>query len=350
MATQYETDLVSQYGTGMQDFINSQRGLDGKNNAMRGVNVDSQDVNRILSGFQSSPYSGQNVVNAVAGGTTPYNYDDPYGAMTAIEQRLGLGEATTAEQEAQAGLLGFQDTTRAQINALRANRNLSTGLEAGFEAQRTREATQQEQVLSNQLALAQNKRLALESKVAQEYDVYNQERSQRESIMLQAIQAGAKNVNMGMSTAELTSAYTKASEEKAKQEKKDAYRSDLKEILRSLGKSPGKMNIGEMEDWLSKNNKNALAEAKKVSDLEYQTKLAALNKAKSGSGAGDKELQKELAKFNSEATKLRSKIVEKKEGWNWGTAWQTMKNQYPDVPNEAIDEALGMDLRGNWFN
>lgn len=50
MASQYETQLVSQYGQGMQDYINSQRG--NYQGVMKGVTVDKQDVGRVTAGFQ----------------------------------------------------------------------------------------------------------------------------------------------------------------------------------------------------------------------------------------------------------------------------------------------------------
>jgi hypothetical protein len=52
MATKYEQELVSQYGSGIQDYINQQRTL-GKSGALRGSNVDKQDVQRIVAGYQA---------------------------------------------------------------------------------------------------------------------------------------------------------------------------------------------------------------------------------------------------------------------------------------------------------
>lgn len=231
-----------------------------------GGKLTSGEAQRLLSQFQAAgSYDGQNVLNAVSGTTPSYNYADPYGARTSIEERLGLGEATTAEQEAQAGLLGFQDTTRAQINALRANRDLSTGLEAGYEAQRTREATAQEKVLANELALAQQKRLAIESKVGQEYEIFQTERQNRENLLLSAIQAGAKNVNIGMTTEELAQAYTKAVEKSQKDAEKKAYKDNLIEQLTSIGKSTKGLSTNELENKLRKYNKSALEEEKVAS-------------------------------------------------------------------------------------
>lgn len=239
-------------------------------------------------------YSGENIVNAVQNQIPTYNYQDPYGARQQIEQRLGFGEATQAEQQAQQSLLGFQDTTRAQINALRANRDLSTGLEAGFEAQRTREASQQEQVLTNQLNLAQQKRMALEGKIGQEYDVYQRERANREAAMLEAMQYGA-DVNIGMGLEDIVKKGVEARkqqekemEKKLKKEaeeaKKDAYKQSLKDQLIAMGSSVKGLSKNELERKLEKKNKEALKQAERMAELEYQSKLKSL----SGGGAEPK--------------------------------------------------------------
>lgn len=346
MPTQYETDLVAKHGSGMQDFINSERGRDGKNNLLSGVNVDPQDVARITSGFQSSPYGGQNVVNAV-NGTPSYNYSDPYGARTSIEERLGLGNATAAEQSAQAGLTGFQDTTRAQINKLRDNRDLSTGLETGFEAKRTREATQQEQVLANELQLAQTNRLALDAKVADEYRIYQSERAIRQNALLQAIQNGAKNVNIGMSLEDITKASVGAQKKQAEKDKKDAYKQSLKDLyFQYTGKTAKPMATGDLEKKVSKYSKSSIDEAKSRADQEWGMKVAQFNKSMSGGSGSD---DKELAAFDKYLETQKS-ILEKAasgdgDGGAWARAWGNMQSAYPFMSPEQIDEALGLTYR-----
>ena len=340
MPTQYETDLVAEHGSGMQDFINSERGRDGKNNLLSGVNVDPQDVARITSGFQSSPYGGQNVVNAV-NGTPSYNYSDPYGARTSIEERLGLAEATAAEQAAQAGLTGFQDTTRAQINKLRDNRDLSTGLETGFEAKRTREATQQEQVLANELQLAQTNRLALDAKVADEYGIYQSERAIRQNALLQAIQNGAKNVNIGMSLEDITKASVEAQEKQAEEAEKKAYKDSVKDQLRAMGSSTKGLSINELERKLKKKIKASNEYDDMIKDLEVQAKRKALR----DSTTEDKELadfDKYLEKQKSILEKAASEDV---DDGAWARAWGNMQSAYPFMSPEQIDEALGLTYR-----
>jgi hypothetical protein len=317
------------------------RRRDGKNNLLGGVNVDPQDVARITSGFQSSPYGGQNVVNAV-NGTPSYNYSDPYGAKTSIEERLGLAEATAAEQAAQAELTGFQDTTRAQINKLRDNRDLSTGLETGFEAKRTREATQQEQVLANELQLAQTNRLALDAKVADEYGIYQSERANRQNALLQAIQNGAKNVNIGMSLEDINKASVGAQEKQAEEAEKKAYKDSVKAQLRAMGSSTKGLSINELERKLKKKIKASNEYDDMIKDLEVQAKRKALTE---GSGSDDKE----LADFDKYLETQKS-ILEKAASGDvddgaWARAWGNMKSAYPFMSPEQIDEALGLTYR-----
>lgn len=275
MATQISPDaekVVATAPTGFQDYA--------MQNAP-GDKLTSGEAARLLGQFQTTPYSGANVVAAIAGTTPTYNYNDPYGARSSIEQRLGYGDATAAEEAAQKSLLGFQDTTRATINSLRANRDLSTGLEAGFESQRTREATQQEQVLANELQLAQNKRLALENKVSQEYDIYTGERNKREAAMLDAMQYGAK-VDMGMSLTDIAKAGTSAKKKYEEKTAKDKYKSDLKSTAMSLGiKTKG--NTKELEKRITKYYKEQGASKKEMDAIELALKKKSLSSSSSKS-------------------------------------------------------------------
>jgi len=174
-----------------------------------GPKLNPTELNAMMAKYNLTPQpaiNGATLVQAVTQPASPYNYGDPYGAYASIGAKLGLNEATAGEQAAQKALLDYQNTTQAQINKLRNNRDLSTGLEAGFEAMRVREATQEEANLGNQLTLAQNKRLAIENQVGQQYDIFKNELSTRENLLAQAAQYGMKNVNINMGIDELSRA------------------------------------------------------------------------------------------------------------------------------------------------
>lgn len=239
-------------------------------------------------------YSGQNVVGAVTNPASPYDYNDPYGAYASIGKTLGLNEAQTAEQAANEALLNYKNTTVAGINTLRNNRDLSTGLEAGFEANRVREATAQESTLADQVQLAQNKRLAIESVVGQQYSVFQSELSQRENLVVQAAQYGIKDVNPNMSLATLsqkvgigqlmnenpsagikeTDSIDKAFQRLtsyAAEQKKQAYKDSLKQIALQMGITKTNISTGALEQKIGKQNKAALDDAKKMNDLQYES-------------------------------------------------------------------------------
>jgi len=199
----------SESNANIQTFLNAggtQEQLAGFN---YGPKLNPTELSALMAQYNLNAQpaiSGDSFIQAVTSPASPYNYGDPYGAYASIGAKLGLNEATAGEQAAQKSLLDFQNTTQAQINKLRANRDLSTGLEAGFESQRIREATAEEANLANLLTLAQNKRMAIEKQVSQQYDVFRSELDKRESLLAEAAQYGLKNVNINMGISELAAA------------------------------------------------------------------------------------------------------------------------------------------------
>lgn len=288
-------------------------------------------------------YSGQNVIQAMTNPASPYDYTDPYGARAAIGTKLGLDTATSAEQAAQAALLGFQDTTRAQINALRANRDLSTGLEAGFEAQRTREATQQEQVLANELTLAQQKRLALEGKVESEYQVFQQERGKREDLLLEGYKYGATGLDINMSVGDLASKVYKAQEDYIENQAKKEWKQKLKEMALSLGIKTKGLSAGEIEKKIAKRNKKAYEQAEEEHNLKIEaakldmknTRSIMAERGKKGSSRSSiSNTEKRDKAFESAAKSLVDKVLSGK--MNREQAKAQLDNFYPDYDSNVI--------------
>jgi cysteinyl-tRNA synthetase len=152
---------------------------------------------------------------------------------------------------------------------------------------------------------------------------------------------GKANISYGDSYEEALKKASKYAEEVAEEAKKDAYKDELKKALRDLGKSTSGLSRNELEKKLKKYNKEALAEAKKVSDLEYRIKLKSLNSG--GSGDSDND-DKEINAAYAEADKLRKQLLEQKI--DWGYAWGRMKDRFPQASTEFIDKALGVDVRG----
>ena len=265
--------VLDKAGAGASDYVLSQGGFGDK--------LTSGEAQRLLAGFDSSAYSGENVLSAVSDPVS-YDYSDPYGAWDSIAKNIGYEDAQSAEQEATKALLDFRNETREGINALRANRDLSTGLEQGFESERTREATQQEQVLTDALTLASNKRMALESRVNRQYDVFQNELNKREALYTEALGYGA-DVDINMSISELTKKLTKAKEEKEEELREEEYRDNLKETLLSLGistktKKGGTLNTSKMEKALKKYYGNKREYEDKINSLKLQTSELQLQK------------------------------------------------------------------------
>jgi len=338
MATQYEQELVGQYGAPMQSFIEAERAK-GRQGLLGGVNVDKGDISRIVSAFQVNPgqvYTSSNIANA---NTNPTHApDDLLGIRNQIGTELGISGLESGYQTAFGELQKAKDLARQQQTAIEG---LPQALRVirGEQAQAGRLASDRITGLSEAAQVAQSALQAAKQEQESRFSIRQSEVEQKRSLILNNPGAG---ITFGDSIESARAKLQKYEDNKAKEvekkraeELKSAEKSDLKKMALQLGlKTSGSRK--DLEKRI----------AKKVKEDEAFDRSLKLS---SGSGKEDAALEKEKTAFFNEATSLRSNIIEKKKGWNWGTAWQTMKNKYPDVPNEAIDEALGLDLRNQWF-
>jgi len=399
----------SESNANIQTFLNAggtQEQLAGFN---YGPKLNPTELSALMAQYNLNAQpaiSGDSFIQAVTSPASPYNYGDPYGAYASIGKTLGLEEATTGEQAAQKSLLDFQNTTQAQINKLRNNRDLSTGLEAGFESQRIREATAEEANLANLLTLAQNKRMAIEKQVSQQYDVFRSELDKRESLLAEAAQYGLKNVNINMGISELAAAVgvgkimqanpkagikegdswdvinekIQVQEDKAlirelkiqnpkakikssmsldealKAVSKAMDKAELKSIANSLGISTkGSSNeISKRIQKYYKEERNYTKEKRKLEFEETKTNIAntkdIMAKRKDSSKGGSGSEDKEIKSFYSDASKLRSTMSKEDNADSWDYSWQLLRGKYPDAADTLIDQTLGLDYREKYLN
>lgn len=109
MATQYETQLVTQYGSGMQDYINQQRGM-GKSGALKGTNVDAQDVDAIVKGYgQGTSTPAQTIQQGLQSLSSAQYQFDPNAYLPGIKtQAASIYDPQQAQLEALRTLQGEQ--------------------------------------------------------------------------------------------------------------------------------------------------------------------------------------------------------------------------------------------------
>jgi hypothetical protein len=270
----FEQQLISQYGDPMSQLIASERAK-GKEGALRGVNVDKQDVSRLVGLLGNvTPTSGADVLASTENPVYQPNYSDPYGALDSIEKSLGLGTLRDEEAQINAEIAKQKEQAAGIISGIQFDANKTVGLSSGeMERERTL-ANNSLNTLLDSLNLKQQQIGALESKAQQQFGIYQNELDTKRALMADALQYGDKDVNLNMSIEELTrrgadakSSYEKEQEKKLQKEQDDAYKKELKDIARSLGistktKKGGTMNTKQLEKAIGKANKQALEDAK----------------------------------------------------------------------------------------
>jgi len=277
--TQYETQLLSQGVT--QSFIDAERAK-GKSGLLGGVNVDPQDMERILSGFKASgsPYSADNITASVTNPLAPPNLNDPYGLQASIYAKSGVTEAQTPYLDAVAKLREFDQGSLNQQNTIESELN-PLGVIRGEQADQARLRSSQRQGMAATADTLQSAYLAKKEVADQQYQVALNERATLTGLINSNPGAKITYSDTPTTAAAKIESYRVVQEKQAKKDaeeaKKDAYKSALKASLLDAGlKTKG--NTKELEKRLRKYNKSAVADAKKLADLEYKTKLKAYNK------------------------------------------------------------------------
>lgn len=260
--TQYEKDLVAQYGQGMQDYINSQRGLDGKNNVMLGVNVDQQDVARVLSGFQANAGNVYTTDNINQTNTNPtVAPDDLLGIRNQISNELGLPGLQTEYNTSLADLAAAKKLAQDQQTAIE---NLPQALNVirGEQATAGALASNRISALAEAANVKQQQVQAANMELAARYGIRESEVNQKKEMMVQYPGAGIKFGDSFESVSSKLNTYQK-------QQEKDARKQSLKDKLLSLGlKTSG--SIKQLEKRLRKANKQEFSNAKEEARLKLE--------------------------------------------------------------------------------
>jgi hypothetical protein len=397
MATKYEQELVSQYGSGIQDYINQQRTL-GKSGALRGSNVDKQDVQRIVAGYQAiapvptpqTVYSTDNIQNAVSAPSPTPNLADPMGIY---DYYLNTPEVLTAQQEyqkQQSALQEAQSRGRSQQAALEGNLESMSRI-TGRQSRAGQLSNIELQSLAEQLNVSQSRLEALTStakeraqiamsqrdqltqlitqypeagvtyadtvETASQKIAKANERNQAKQIALQYPKAGIKETDTYDVAIQKIQKFEEKQEQEAQKKIEGEYKKQLQATARELGistktKKGGTMSTKQLEDAIGKENKKALAEAKAWEKEQMSMERAKFNKSmtdvdKNAPVYSDEDFYNEQMNFYKDVDYWKKRM---EEGSSWNEAWRFIQGKYgfdPNNPEDVItlDNALGLSNR-----
>ena len=360
MATTYEEQLVSQYGTGMQDFINHERTL-GKSGALKGVNVDEQDVARITNAYQAiapvpnaqNVYSTENITQAVTSPAPTPDLSDPLGIYDYYMGTDAMKNAQASVTERQTALQQAQDRARQQQFGLEQAPESMARI-VGKQARGEQLSNIELQSLAEQLDVAQSAFLAQQTTAKERANIVMSQRDQLTQLITQNPGAGITYKDTIESAASKINKYTekvqKEAEAKAKKETEAEYKRKLQATAMELGistktKKGGTLDISGLEKAIAKKNKQALEEAKAWESEQMQMKRIEFSERNIGKEKGGDSVKAELYDKLSrgEITRESAKAYyEFATGKNWDiyNDPRTADNALPSYVGAGSDEEL----------
>lgn len=264
-------------------------------------------------------YSNANIVQASTAPVARPDLSDPFGLYDHYMNSPEIQAATKSVQDIQNLINASNQALRTTTRALEGQNERAMGTTGaslnliGKQVGRARQLTADE--LS---ALSENKLAAvsyldtLTNKATNLFNIAQKERSQIQDLIAQT--GGKAGISYADSYENAVSKANDYMEKKAKDEAKEAYKKELKSQLTALGKSTKGLSTKELEKKLQKYNKSALAEAKKLSDIEYKLKVKELNKPYYKPESGDSN-NLNIDRSNNGIADLIQQGVNSGDGW-----------------------------------
>jgi hypothetical protein len=256
-----------------------------------------------------SVYSAPNIQQAVTNPVAKPNLSDPFGLYDHYMKSPEIQSATQNVQSIQQMINKSNQALRTTTSALEGQNDRAMGGTGasinliGKQVGRARDLTSRElSGLSENMLAAQSVLDSLRTDASNKYNIANQQRAQIQDLIAQTGgKAGISYADTYEQAIQKASKYTeKKAKEEAEKAKSDAYKQSLKDMYLQLSGKPAKaMSTKELEKKVKGLSKSAQAEAKKMADLEYKTKLAQYNKLVSGEGAGGGYTDQEIRKLRA---------------------------------------------------
>jgi len=290
----------------------------------------------------SNVYSSDNVSSTLSSTTTTPNLSDPYGLY---DYYMSSGDITAAQT-------GLKSTTEQYNKALATSRAQQTAIEnlpqalnviRGEQAQASRLSADQLAALSEAKLSQQSYLDSLKTEAANKYNIALQERNQLQSLITST--KGKAGISYADSYETALQKAAKYEEKVAEEEKKQAYKDDLKKQVQALGGSTKGLSTKELEKKLKKKMKEAGAAESEMKQLEIALKKKELAKPYYKPESGDDDYDKTEKELYDDIDDWKSKM--KKGDANWADAWGSIKRNY-GLSTEMIDSLLGLDYRDEY--
>lgn len=293
-------------------------------------------------------YSSPNITQAVTAPVAKPNLADPYALqdyyMNSPEMQAAKASVQAGQQQINQVNQGLRTTTTAL-----ENQNIgamgSTGASVNLIGGQTARARSLAGNELSALGETQNANLAylntLQTDAQNRYTIAQQERSQlQDLIRTTGGKAGISYTDSYESALSKASDYTKKI---AEEEKKQAYKDNLKSTALQLGiKTKGK-STGDIEKALKKYYKSEKEYKKAIQNLELQSKQKSL----AGTGTSDAAYAKKEKELFDAVDSWKEKMGAGKASWS--DAFSSIQGRYGLSPN-AIDDLLGLNNRDLYDN
>jgi hypothetical protein len=258
---------------------------------------------------------------------------------------MSSGDITAAQT-------GLKSTTEQYNKALATSRAQQTAIEnlpqalnviRGEQAQASRLSADQLAALSEAKLSQQSYLDSLKTEAANKYNIALQERNQLQSLITST--KGKAGISYADSYETALQKAAKYEEKVAEEEKKQAYKDDLKKQVQALGGSTKGLSTKELEKKLKKKMKEAGAAESEMKQLEIALKKKELAKPYYKPESGDDDYDKTEKELYDDIDDWKSKM--KKGDANWADAWGSIKRNY-GLSTEMIDSLLGLDYRDEY--
>lgn len=233
-----------------------------------------------LTGYTPDPtgvYSASNLTGLVTAPATKPDLSDPYGLRAQFMNSPDLVAARKASQDTFAKLNSFDTNGETLQNKLQGQQ-VSLNTIRGEQSQTAQQLSTERSGIARELQTSQANYDTLANEANSNYQIALNERTNLQSLIQQT--GGKAGIAYGDT---FESALQKADTymtQKAQDEKDQAYKDSIKQMALSMGISTSGRSSGEIAKKIAKQNKSAVDNAQRTSDLQYQITLSNWNASK----------------------------------------------------------------------
>jgi len=297
----------------------------------------------------SQVYSADNITQASTAPAPTYNMNDPMGIYDSIMNSPEITAAMTEMQKAQAEVDRIKAEGRQVQTMIEGNNEFSLNTLRGSQDLASRRTSDSLSIAADILGQKQSLLAALKDTAQDKFNIANAQRQEINQLIINNPGAGIKYGDTIEEAAGKIETYNKKVEaeqtERLKEEKKKAYKDELKATARSMGINTKGLSTKELEKKIAKKNKSALAQAQERADAEWNMKVQAHNNSMSSGGSDDYKKTEEKLYTDVDSWKQKMRDGDA----SWADAWGSIQRKY-GLSVDVIDALLGVDYRDKYDN